>query len=80
LTLRKDPTGKGVEHGCALPNTGHKEPAMQALKDLFTTDYGLMSIIGLAFILGMAVYFVHYFISHMHAEEARMRAEQQPRS
>lgn len=52
---------------------------MQALKDLFTTDYGLMSIIGLAFILGMGVYFVRYFISHMHEEEARMRTQQQQR-
>ena len=28
---------------------------MKALTDLFTTDYGLMSVAGLAFIVGMAV-------------------------
>ncbi|WP_310645912.1 DUF3149 domain-containing protein [Limnohabitans sp.] len=30
--------------------------------DLFTTDYGLMSIIGLAFIIGMGVFFLRMFL------------------
>ena len=31
---------------------------MHALKDLFTSDVGLMSVAGIAFMLGMAVFFV----------------------
>jgi hypothetical protein len=39
--------------------------AMHALKDLFTTDVGLMSLAGIVFMLGMAVFFVRYFLRHM---------------
>jgi hypothetical protein len=45
---------------------------MHALKDLFTTDVGLMSAAGIAFMLGMAVFFVRFFLKHMHDEEARV--------
>jgi Protein of unknown function (DUF3149) len=48
---------------------------MHALKDLFTTDVGLMSVSGIAFMLGMGVFFVRYFIRHMHEDEARAKAE-----
>jgi Protein of unknown function (DUF3149) len=48
-----------------------QEPVMQALKELFTTDVGLMSVGGIAFMLGMAVFFVRYFIRHMREDEAR---------
>ena len=34
---------------------------MKMLVDLFTTDYGLMSAAGIAFMLGMAVWFIFYF-------------------
>lgn len=34
---------------------------MKALTDLFTTDYGLMSVAGIAFMMGMAVWFRRYF-------------------
>lgn len=34
---------------------------MKLLTDLFTTDYGIMSISGIAFMLGMAVFFIWYF-------------------
>lgn len=34
---------------------------MKALTDLFTTDYGLMSVAGIAFMVGMAVWFRLYF-------------------
>jgi len=34
---------------------------MKLLTDLFTTDYGIMSISGIAFMLGMAVFFLWYF-------------------
>jgi hypothetical protein len=42
---------------------------MHALKDLFTSDVGLMSVIGIAFMLGMAVFFVRFFLRHMHEDE-----------
>ena len=48
---------------------------MHALKDLFTTDVGLMSIGGIAFMLGMGVFFLRYFLRHMHDDEARAAAE-----
>jgi hypothetical protein len=46
---------------------------MHALKDLFTSDVGLMSVAGITFMLGMAVFFVRFFIRHMHEDEARAR-------
>jgi len=47
---------------------------MHALKDLFTSDVGLMSVAGIAFMLGMAVFFVRYFLRHMREDEARAKA------
>ena len=47
---------------------------MHALKDLFTTDVGLMSVTGIVFMLGMAVFFVRYFLKHMKADELRAKA------
>lgn len=46
---------------------------MHALKDLFTSDVGLMSLAGLTFMLGMAVFFVRYFARHI--EEDARKAE-----
>ncbi|MBK6648561.1 MAG: DUF3149 domain-containing protein [Betaproteobacteria bacterium] len=48
---------------------------MHALQDLFTTDYGIMSVIGIVFMLGMCVFFVRYFLNQMHADEAREKAQ-----
>lgn len=42
---------------------------MKLLTDLFTTDYGLMSISGIAFMIGMAVFFVWYFFHKMNEAE-----------
>ncbi len=47
------------------------EITMHALKDLFTSDVGLMSISGIAFMLGMAVFFVRYFLRHMQEDGER---------
>jgi hypothetical protein len=52
---------------------------MHALKDLFTTDVGLMSIGGIAFMLGMGVFFVRYFLRHMHEDAERARLERTSR-
>lgn len=38
---------------------------MKALVDLFSTDYGLMSIASIAFMLGMAVFFLRLFTNKM---------------
>lgn len=47
---------------------------MRLLKELFTTDVGLMSAAGIVFMIGMAVFFVRYFVSRMHEDEAREKA------
>ncbi len=44
---------------------------MHALVDFFSTDYGLMSAGVIAFMLGMGVFFVRFFVSHMHEDEQR---------
>ena len=36
---------------------------MKLLHDLFFTDYGLMSFIGIVFMMGMAVFFLRLFLS-----------------
>ncbi|WP_428424898.1 DUF3149 domain-containing protein [Methylibium sp.] len=38
---------------------------MHALKDLFTSDVGLMSLAGITFMLGMGVFFIRYFLKHI---------------
>ena len=38
---------------------------MKAWIDLFTTDYGLMSVAVIVFILAMAVYFLRVFLGLM---------------
>lgn len=43
---------------------------MQALKELFTTEVGLMSAAGLTFMLGMGVFFIRYIIKHVREDEA----------
>lgn len=43
---------------------------MKLLTDLFSTDYGLMSVAGIAFMLGMGVFFIRLFKRKM-AEDAR---------
>jgi hypothetical protein len=38
---------------------------MKLLNDLFSTDYGLMSIIGIGFMLCMAAFFLRMFLVKM---------------
>jgi len=40
---------------------------MKALVDLFSTDYGLLSLAVIAFMLGMAVWFYRFFVRKMNA-------------
>lgn len=47
------------------------ESGVHALKDLFTTDVGLMSAAGIAFMLGMGVFFVRFFLRHIQEDSER---------
>ncbi len=47
---------------------------MKLLTDLFSTDYGLMSISGIIFMLGMGVFFVRFFFRKMD-EDGRKAGE-----
>lgn len=47
---------------------------MHALKDLFTSDVGLMSLAGIVFMLGMGVFFVRYFMKHIKEDAAKADA------
>lgn len=47
---------------------------MKILSELLTTDAGLMSAAGIAFMIAMSVYLARFFLKHMQAEEAAMRA------
>jgi hypothetical protein len=44
---------------------------MRILTELFTTDVGLLSIGGIVFMLGMAVFFLRYFLRHIREDGAR---------
>ena len=46
---------------------------MHALKDLFTSDVGLMSLAVIALVLGIGVYMIRYALKHMRDEEASAR-------
>lgn len=48
---------------------------MHALRDFFSTDYGLLSAAVIAIMLGMGVFYTRFFLKHMHEDEARARAE-----
>mgnify|MGYP000907428422 CR=1 FL=1 len=43
---------------------------MHALKDLFTSDVGIMSLAVIVFMLGMGVFFLRYFLRHMRDDAA----------
>jgi hypothetical protein len=45
---------------------------MHALKDLFTSDVGLLSLAVLAFMFGMGGFYLRYFLKHMHEDEERL--------
>ncbi|MCW5658954.1 MAG: DUF3149 domain-containing protein [Burkholderiaceae bacterium] len=51
---------------------------MHAWKELFSTDVGLLSVAAIAFMVGMAVYFVRFFLRHIR-EESQRQAQAAPR-
>jgi hypothetical protein len=71
LIVRKDAGRHRVS------DRGHTTGArsMHALRDFFTTDYGLMSAAGIAFMLGMGVFFVRYFLTHIREDAAAAERE-----
>jgi Protein of unknown function (DUF3149) len=51
------------------------EYTMHALRDFFSTDYGLMSAAVIAFTLGMGIFFARYMARHIKQDgEAAARA------
>jgi hypothetical protein len=48
---------------------------MHALRDFFTTDYGLLSAAGIAFMLGMGVFFLRYMSRHIREDTASAARE-----
>jgi hypothetical protein len=47
---------------------------MQALRELFTSDVGLMSLGVIAITVGMGVFYARYFLSHLREDTARAQA------
>ena len=48
---------------------------MEALKVLFTSDVGLLSLAVIVITLGMGGFYLRYFLRHMHEDEARQREQ-----
>lgn len=47
---------------------------MTAWKVLFSTDVGLMSVVGLSIMLGMGVFYLRYFLKHIKEDGDRAAA------
>ena len=45
---------------------------MHVLKDLFTTDLALMSVVGIAFMLGVDVFSLRYFLRHTQEDAEKL--------
>jgi len=50
---------------------------MHALKDLFTSDVGIMSLAVIAITLGLGVFYLRYFLRHIRDDAAA--AAERPR-
>ncbi len=48
---------------------------MHALRDFFSTDYGLMSAAVIAITLGMGAFFASYFARHIREDSERAARE-----
>lgn len=44
---------------------------MRLFQELLTTDVGLMSAAGIAFMLGMGVFYLRYFLRHIKEDTER---------
>ena len=50
---------------------------MKLFSDFFSTGPGIMSALVIAFMVGMGVFFVRYFVKHMDEDEKRAQENQQ---
>ncbi len=48
------------------------------LKELFTTDVGLMTVIGLSFMIGMGVFYIRYFLRRMREDGEQADRQTKP--
>lgn len=48
---------------------------MKAMVDLFSTDYGLFSVAGITFMIGMAIWFYRFFHRKMDESERAQRTQ-----
>jgi hypothetical protein len=53
---------------------------MRVLTELFTSDVGLLSIGSIAFMIGMGIFFLRYFIRHVRDDSRRHAADTPPRA
>jgi Protein of unknown function (DUF3149) len=60
-------------HARSMETSASQEIAMQALRELFTSDSGLMSVAGIAFMLGMGVFFIRFFLRHIRDDAERAK-------
>jgi hypothetical protein len=72
LTQRKANKPRWVSHRRVANVLTEQE--MHALQDFLTTDYGLMSLAVIVFMLGMGVFFARYFMKHMREDEIAAKA------
>lgn len=47
------------------------EPPVTAFDVLFSTDFGLMSVFVILFMLGMAAFFIRFFLKNIEREERK---------
>jgi hypothetical protein len=57
------------------PFSAGMESTMKAIADLFSTDYGLFSISGILFMIGMAIWFYRFFNRKMEESERAQKAQ-----
>jgi len=53
---------------------------MEAFKELFATQIGLLSVFTIAFVIVMAVFFMRYFANRIAEDERRAAKQQRERS
>jgi hypothetical protein len=58
IWIRRHGTPRGTMHSQV---SLAPEVDMKLFQDLFFTDYGLMSFLGIVFMIGMAIFFVRLF-------------------
>jgi hypothetical protein len=68
-----DPYQSARQGGLSYSANFTQEITMKLLTDLFTTDYGIMSISGIAFMICMAIFFIWYFNHKMNEPASQVK-------